>query len=114
MSYSKTPWGKEIPYTSPTGKSTTLYNIGTLAEALGRTSQTVRKWEIAGIIPPTPFKQKGKRLYCKEHIDAIVGCAEKCKITQGSTISQTSFSKRVYEEFDKIYDSFFKVKEERA
>ena len=107
--YSKTAWGKEIPYTTPTGKQTTLYNIAVLAEAVGRTSQTIRKWEVAGIIPPTPFKQNGRRLYSKEHIDAVVKCAESSHIMQGSLISNTAFSKKLQREFDKIYNAFFKV-----
>lgn len=110
--YEKTPWGKEIPYTSPiTGRSTTLYNIGVVAEAIGRTSQTIRKWEVGGVIPPTPFKQKGKRLYSKEHIDAIVKCAESSRIMQGSRVSQTTFTKRLYKEFQKVNDLFFKKEE---
>lgn len=112
--YEKTPWGREIPYTSPiTGQKTTLYNIGVVAEAIGRTSQTIRKWEVGGVIPPTPFKQKGKRLYSKEHIDAIVKCAEKSKILQGSNgVSHTMFSKRLYKEFQKVNDIFFKKGDE--
>lgn len=112
MSYEKTPWGKEVPYTSPTGVKTTLYNIGVVAEAIGRTSQTIRKWEVGGVIPPTPFKQKGKRLYSKEHIDAIVRCAESSRILQGSRISQTAFSDKLYREFQKINDMFFKKEDE--
>ena len=109
MIYQKTPRGREVEYTSPTGKKTTLYNIGVLAEALGRTSQTIRKWEIWGVIPPTPFKTKeGKRLYSKEHIDAIVKCAESSHIMQGSNISSTVFAKKVYKEFQKVNDYFFK------
>lgn len=109
MSYEKTPWGREISYTSPiTGRKTTLYNIGVVAEAIGRTSQTIRKWEVGGVIPPTPFKQKGKRLYSKEHIDAIVKCAESSRIMQGSQVSQTAFSKKLYREFQKVNDLFFK------
>ena len=113
--YERTPWGKEIPYTSPiTGRSTTLYNIGVVAEAIGRTSQTIRKWEVGGVIPPTPFRQKGKRIYSKEHIDAIVKCAEKAKIMQGSKTSQTTFSNNLYKEFQKVNDLFFKeVKEDK-
>ena len=110
--YEKTPWGREIPYTSPTGRKTTLYNIGVVAEAIGRTSQTIRKWEVGGVIPPTPFKQKGKRLYSKEHIDAIVKCAESSHILQGSNISQTAFSQKLYKEFQRIYDLFFKENKE--
>ncbi len=103
----KTPWGRSIPYTSPTGKETTLYNISVIANAIGRTPQTVRKWEIAGTIPPTPFKQNGKRLYSKEHIDALVRCVEKYRITMGVAIS-AAFSKAVYREFQQINDYFFK------
>ena len=106
--YSKTPWGREIPYTSPTGTETTLFNIGVVAESIGRTSQTIRKWEVGGIIPTTPFKDKsGKRLYSKEHIDAIVRCAERCHLKQGTQISSTTFSDNLYKEFDKINKMFF-------
>ena len=111
MSYEKTPWGREVPYTSPTGYKTTLYNIGVVAEAIGRTSQTIRKWEVGGVIPKTPFKQDGKRLYCKEHIDAIVECAEKAKIVQGSKVKYTSFTKKLYKEFQRINDLLFKTED---
>lgn len=112
MDYTKTKWGREIPYTSPTGIKTYLYNIGTLAEELGRTVQTVRKWEIGGVIPPTPFKQNGRRLYSREHMDAIIMSAEKAKIRQGSSSTHhTCFSKLVFKEFQRINDMFFKVEE---
>lgn len=107
MSESIMPWGKAISYTTPTGIETTLYNIGTLAEALGRTSQTIRKWEVGGVIPPTPFKMNGQRMYAKEHIEALVKGAEKSKIKQGSNISQTAFTSRAFKDFDKIYKEFF-------
>lgn len=112
MSYDKTAWGRAIPYTSPTGVETTLFNIGTVAEAIGRTSQTIRKWEVAGVIPETPFKQSGRRLYSKEHIDAIVDCAEKAHLAPGKNISTTNFSNRLYKEFQRINDLFFKEEKE--
>jgi len=117
MEYEKTPWGRAIPYTSPTGVETTLYNISTLASAVGRTAQTVRKWEVSGVIPPTPFKVQGKRMYAKEHIDAIVECAESSKLQVAKPIKDTAFSKHVYQRFQEINDMFFKehteeVKEE--
>lgn len=102
----KAPWGRAIPFTSPTGKKTTLYNIGALATAIGRTSQTIRKWEIAGTIPPTPFKQGNKRLYCTEQVDALVRCVEKYRVTMGNQIP-VAFSKAVYREFDQINKEFF-------
>ena len=107
MEYEKTNWGREIEYTSPTGVHTKLYNIQVLAEELGRTPQTIRKWEIGGVIPPTPFKENGRRLYSKEHIDAIVKCAETSHIKQGSMISSTAFPQKVYREFQRINKLFF-------
>lgn len=112
-SYEKTPWGRAIPYTSSkTGRKTTLYNISVVGDAIGRTAQTIRKWEVAGVIPPTPFKQNGKRLYSTEHIDAIVECAEKSKLKSGLNISATSFSQNLYKEFQRINDLFFKEDKE--
>ena len=109
MSYEKTKWGRAIHYKSPiTGRETTLYNIATVAEALGRTSQTVRKWEIGGIIPKTPFKSNKQRLYAEEHIDALIRCAEKVHLMQGSKGSRGRFSKYAFEEFQKVNELFFK------
>ena len=112
MEYEKTKWGREIDYVSPTGVKTKLYNIQVLAEELGRTTQTIRKWEIGGVIPPTPFKQNGRRLYSKEHIDAIVKCAEPSHIKQGSMISSTAFPQKVLREFKRINDLFFNTNKE--
>ena len=41
--YEVSRWGRAIPYTTPTGIHTCLYNIATAAEAIGRTAQTLRK-----------------------------------------------------------------------
>ena len=106
--YDKQPWGREVSYTSPTGIKTTLYNINVVALAIGRTAQTIRKWEVAGIIPKTPFKQKdGKRLYAKEYIDVIVEEAERSKLRIGRAIKDTSFSDRVYKRFEELNKQFF-------
>lgn len=112
MSFSVPCFSKKIEYTSPTGVKTTLYSIGTLADALGRTSQTVRKWEVGGIIPKTPFTVNGVRMYSTEHIEAIVRGAEKSRIKQGSSICDTAFSKRVYSDFERLHQHFFVKKEE--
>lgn len=117
MAYEKSFKGREIPYKSPiTGRETMLYNIATVGEALGRTSQCIRKWEIGGVIPKTPFKLKGQRLYSTEHIDALVECAEKAHLMQGSKVSKTYFSRYVFEEFQKVNDLFFKeeIKDDRS
>ena len=102
----KQAWGRYIEYTSPTGEKTVLSNIGVVANAIGRTSQTVRKWEVAGIIPPSPFKQGNKRLYAQEHVDILVEGVEKYHVCMGQAISPY-FKRFVYKEFQKINDKFF-------
>jgi len=84
-----------------------LFYISALAYALGRSEQTIRKWEIAGVIPNTLFKDKfGRRMYTQTQIDIIVSIAEECKIKQGLSIANTSFSTKVHKalaEHNKIY-----------
>lgn len=105
------PWGRATEYTSPTGKQTILYNIATLGDRIGRTPQTIRKWEISGRIPPTPFKNnRGMRLYSKEHIDAIAYCVERYKISIGVPFSQEC-TRALYKKFKELNDYFFKVDE---
>lgn len=85
------------------GQELTLYYMNALCEATGRTAQTLRKWELAGIIPKTPFRDStNKRLYLQEHIDAIVECIESCKIVQGKNIADTNFKVKVYKRFNDI------------
>lgn len=88
---------KEV--TLPNGEKIELFYIGALASALGRSTNAIRKWEIAGVIPDPCFKDsQGRRLYSQEQIDAIVRCAEKAKIKQGLSIANTSFSTWVHKE----------------
>lgn len=87
----------------PNGQVVDLFYIGSLASALGRDSNTVRRWEIGGIIPDSCFRDKfGKRLYTQEQIDVIVKCAERAKIKQGASIANTSFSLWCHRELDKL------------
>lgn len=91
----------------PNGEEIELFYIGTLAAALGRTPNTIRKWEISGVIPDPLFKDAhGHRLYSKEQIDAIVKCAERAKIAQGYSIANTSFSEWCYKEMEKLKEKY--------
>lgn len=82
----------------PNGEIITLYYVGKLAEELGRTSQTIRKWEVSGILPKPIFKDKfGKRMYSQEQIDTIVSCALASRIRQGYSVANTSFADKVHE-----------------
>jgi len=59
------------------GKPTGLYRIGSLALALNRKPNTIRKWEVQGIIPNSSMMssspdQRGKRrLYTREQIETL-------------------------------------------
>ena len=91
----------------PNGQVIELFYIGTLANALGRTTNTIRKWEIAGVIPDPCFQDaNGRRLYSQEQIDAIVRCAEKAKIKQGLSIANTSFSQWCHKELDALKEKY--------
>lgn len=85
------------------GEELTLYPISKLAGELGRSTQTIRKWEISGILPQPIFKDKhGRRLYSQEQIDAIVDCAIKSNLRQGYSVANTNFSPRVYKALEEI------------
>ena len=85
------------------GEEVNLFYIDRLASELGRTPQTIRKWEVSGILPKPIFRDKlGRRLYSQEQIDAIVECAEKSNVRQGYSVANTNFSVRVHKALDEI------------
>ena len=80
------------------GLEVELFYINTLAEALGRTPQTIRKWEVSGILPDCLFRDKLKRrMYSAEQVAVIVECAEKSHVRQGYSVANTNFAPRVKE-----------------
>lgn len=90
------------------GEKITLYPISRLAEELGRTSQTIRKWEIAGILPKAIFKDKnGRRMYSWEQIETIVQIAEECNIRQGYSVSNTSFPSKVHDALNTLNKKYY-------
>lgn len=85
------------------GEEVELYYISTLAEMLGRSPQTIRKWEIAGIIPDCLFRDKfGRRMYTAEQIKAIVETAENCNVRIGYSIANTNFTPRVVKALNEV------------
>lgn len=79
------------------GEEVNLFYIERLASELGRTPQTIRKWEVSGILPKPIFRDKlGRRLYSLDQINAIVECAEKSNVRQGYSVANTNFSVRVH------------------
>ena len=90
--------------TLPSGEAVKLYSIAFLADALGRTTRCIRKWEISGILPPTPFRYSNTywRLYTQEQIDIIVRLAEKYKLKDGISFRKTNFSSSCFKAFEKL------------
>lgn len=84
------------------GKEYEVFQIGVLARNLGRSTQTVRKWERDGIIPIALRDPTGRRVYLKEHIDAIVRCANECKLRPGDSLRESGFPEKVEEAFEHI------------
>lgn len=85
------------------GEELELFYIERLANELGRTPQTIRKWEVSGILPKPLFRDKqGRRLYTLEQINTIVECAEQSNLRQGYSVANTNFSNRVYKALDEL------------
>lgn len=100
---------KRAKATLPNGKVVELYSIGELAFRVGRAAEVVRKWEIAGIIPPTCFHDKnGCRMYTLEQINLIVDTATECRLFRGRQISKTGFPEKIAKRWKPLIDSYFK------
>lgn len=92
----------------PNGERVDLYSIGELAFRIGRTTEVVRKWEIAGIIPPTCFHDKnGCRMYTLEQINLIVDTATACRLSRGRQISKTGFPQKLAKQWQPLIDRYF-------
>lgn len=85
------------------GVDVEMYSIGELAKELGRESQTIRKWEIGGIIPPTRFRDNAKRrLYPLQIVKGMKMIVDEEDITQGVSFETTDFTKRVEKLFREV------------
>ena len=77
----------------PSGVVVEVYTISALANALERSTLTIRRWEKLGIIPDTFFTDnRGFRMYSQEQIDIIVSCAREAGIKKGLPLVSTDFS----------------------
>jgi len=85
------------------GEEVEMGTIGDFADAMGRTSQAIRKWEERTIIPPTRFRDEAnRRLYPKKLIDRVQEIAEEESITQGVSFKSTNFKERTHEAFKEV------------
>ena len=98
---------KRAKATLPNGRVVELYSIGELAFRVGRAAEVVRKWEIAGIIPATCFKDSmGCRLYSQEQIDIITDVATEETIAQGKPISRTNFTSKCEKRLSELMQKY--------
>ena len=89
------------------GEEIELFYVDRLASELGRTPQTIRKWEVSGILPKPIFRDKNnRRLYSQEQIDTIVDCAEQSNVRQGYSVANTNFSVRVFKALQEINQKY--------
>lgn len=77
------------------GQSKRFYTVGVLATALGKSSQTIRKWEGKGYIPKSQYRFPGRssdthhrkegqrRLYTREQIEGVVSIARETGLLNG-------------------------------
>ena len=90
------------------GETVELYYVSALAEELGRTSQCIRKWEVANILPKATFRDKnGRRMYSKEQIECIVSVAEQCNVRQGYSVVNTGFPAKVHEALKELNKKYY-------
>jgi len=91
------------------GAMVPMYPIGALALRVNRDVLTIRRWEHLGIIPQPMFrdtptcKQKGRRLYTREEIDAIVSAAQECGIKPRESIANTRFAESVAKKITELH-----------
>ena len=71
------------------GQRVTFYTIGEFADMIERDSQTIRKWEYKGVIPPTVFKRRtGVRIYPEQLVFKVKKLCKKYKLQQGKPIPE--------------------------
>ncbi len=86
-----------------------MFTLGNLAQALGRKSVTLRKWEADRVIPKATFLKKGRegdprgnrRLYSRPQVEGILRIAIEERLMEGDnrSISATTFTSKVFDLF---------------
>lgn len=88
-------------------RTTLLYSIKVFARYAGKCSQTIRNWEKDGVIPPTPFRVHGDRMYSEEMIMSVADNIKKYNVKPGK-VSLAEFSEKVKIEWNDIIDDIMK------
>ena len=84
------------------GKRIAFYSIGEFASMIDRDSQTIRKWEYGGVLPPTVFKRRtGVRIYPEPVVMEVKKLCKKYKLRQGKPMAK-EFSVEATEKIKEI------------
>lgn len=92
------------------GKEVEFYTIGALCSALGRPAVTIRLWIRQGHLPAATFRMpdrngiKGRRLYTREQVEAIISVARSHRILDSPRI-EWSKHKTFAEEIREIWST---------
>lgn len=105
-------WDKKPRYYNIAGVKTEFFTAANLAEALGRKTATIRKWETDGVIPKATFQTPStssngrRRLYTRGQVEGIVQIAREEKMLEQTSkaisIKSTKFSARVLDLFKRL------------
>lgn len=107
----------EGKFISVQGVTLEVFPISVLVDKLNkitnqeRTPQTIRKWELKGVIPKCSFRYKSRRYFHMKQIEAICKIAKEEDIRQGRDFADTNFVARVWEELPKLTKSLVGEKE---
>lgn len=86
----------------PNGERIEVHPIGAMAEAVGKSSFTIRRWERDGVLPPTPLVQgvsggPPRRLYTTRQIAGVAELAAEEGVAHRKPcdLAATTFAPRV-------------------
>lgn len=89
------------------GSTLKLYYIGALSKATGKSVNTIRLWELNGVIPETCFRDSsGARLYSLEQIKIITEAVKKYRPRRGTLIASTLFSNVLRKQLLELYEDY--------
>ena len=111
-------WDAKPAYYLIGGEKREFFLISHLAKALGYSVQSIRAWEAAGLMPRTPYRSprtknpvaagrsnKGKRLWTREQVEAILRIANKHKVILNKKPPTAAFAREVNEAYSKLLET---------
>lgn len=95
-----------VPYLKlVNGRTIEFFFIGSVAQVLGRSPNTVRSWIDKGYLPNAPFRIASRtangqhRMWTRAQVEAILRVAQEEGILDGARVGSTEFTVRIREIF---------------